>query len=128
MGHQVGDECIRLVAQKVGQLLNRPEAFVARYGGDELAVLLPGIDAKEAHALGKGLCCGIATTALLPTGNTLAKPLTISCGASTAMGQRDGKPKRSMAQMPAGLIAAADRALYTAKYSGRNRAAMAELA
>ena len=128
-GHQVGDECIRLVAQKVGQLLNRPEAFVARYGGDELAVLLPGIDAAEAHDLGNGLCSGIATAALLPTANTLkTKPLTISCGASTAIVQKNGIPVRSMAQMPAGLVAAADRALYTAKYLGRNRAAVAELA
>ena len=127
-GHQVGDACIRLVAQKVGQLLNRPEAFVARYGGDELAVLLPGIDAMEAHNLGKGLCCGIAAAALIPTGDTLeTKPLTISCGASTAIVQKDGLPVRSVAQMPAGLVAAADRALYAAKYLGRNRAAVAEL-
>ena len=128
-GHQVGDECIRLVAQKVGQLLNRPEAFVARYGGDELAVLLPGIDAMEAHDLGTRLCCGIATAKLVPTGETPGnKPLTISCGASTAMGQKDGLPPQFAAQMPAGLIAAADRALYTAKYMGRNQAAVAELA
>ena len=57
-GHQIGDECIRLVAQKVGEILARPEAFVARYGGDELAVLLPGIDAREAHDLGSALCQG----------------------------------------------------------------------
>lgn len=129
-GHQIGDQCLRLVAQKVGHLLNRPEAFVARYGGDELAVLLPGIDAMEAHDLGSGLCRAIATSALVPVDHntTAAKPLTISCGASTARGLKDDIAMRAVAQMPAGLIAAADRALYAAKYSGRNRAAVAELA
>ena len=128
-GHQIGDECIRLVAQKVSQLLNRPEAFVARYGGDELAVLLPGIDSREAHDLANALCRGIANAALLPASETVgAKPLTISCGASTALGRKDGTRVRSRAAMPGGLVAAADRALYQAKYLGRNRAAVAELA
>ena len=127
-GHQTGDECIRLVAQKVCQLLSRPEAFVARYGGDELAVLLPGIDAREAHDLGNRLCRGIATAALVPASDTVgAKSLTISCGASTAVGHKDSIRRGSIAEMPAGLIAAADRALYTAKYLGRNRAAVAEV-
>ena len=128
-GHQVGDECIRLVAQKVSQLLARPEAFVARYGGDELAVLLPGIDAREAHDLGNRLCRGIATASLVPATDTPGtKSLTISCGASTAKGQKSGSQVDVEAEMPAGLVAAADRALYIAKYLGRNRAAVAELA
>ncbi len=122
-GHQIGDECIRLVAQKLCQLLDRPEAFVARYGGDELAVLLPGIDKREAHNLGNGLCRGIAAAALLPLGKTQdAQRVTISCGVSAVLGQRD----LDVVQVPAGLVAAADRALYTAKCLGRNRAAVAD--
>lgn len=128
-GHQVGDECIRLVAQKLCRLLERAEAFVARYGGDEMAVLLPGIDKTEASDLGTGLCREIAADALLPTGHTpTAQHLTISCGVSTATGGSDSLPQRHTAQMPAGLIAAADRALYDAKCLGRNRAAVADLA
>ena len=123
-GHQVGDQCIRLVAQKLCQLLDRPEAFVARYGGDELAVLLPGVDKYKAHDLGNGLCRGIEAAALLPKGDARnAQRVTISCGVSAVLGQRD----LDVIQMPAGLIAAADRALYTAKCLGRNRAAVADL-
>ena len=128
-GHQIGDQCIRLVAQKVGQLIDRPLAFVARYGGDELAVLLPGVQGREAHDLGNELCRGIAEAALLPASDRRGtKPLTVSCGVSTAVGQKEGARMRCMAVMPAALIAAADRALYTAKYLGRNQAATAELA
>ena len=128
-GHQVGDECIRLVAQKLCQLLERSKAFVARYGGDELAVLLPGIDKSEASDLGNGLCREIAADTLLPTGDIpTAQRLTISCGVSTATGGSDSPPRRHTTQMPAGLIAAADRALYDAKCLGRNRAAVADLA
>ena len=113
-GHQVGDECIRRVAKKIAELLNRPEAFVARYGGDELAVLLPGISESHAREMGDGLCRGIAGAALLPLdGAFSAGRVTISCGASTALAPRDGSRR-----MPAGLIAAADRALYAAKSLG----------
>ena len=122
-GHQVGDDCIRLVAQKLCQLLDRPEAFIARYGGDELAVLLPGIDQTEAANLGSGFCRAIAAAALLPAGDAPNAPsITISCGVTTVRGQSDGSSKRDGRKMPAGLITAADRALYAAKCLGRNQA------
>ncbi len=128
-GHLVGDECLRLVAQKVCQLMDRPEAFVARYGGDELAVLLVGIDAGEANDLAHGLCRGIAAATLAAPGDALHEErVTISCGASTARVQVDGTPMRFLTEMPASLVAAADRALYAAKYQGRNRAVLAEMA
>ncbi len=126
-GHQVGDECLRMVAQKVCQLLNRPETFVARYGGDELAVLLPGVDMTEARDLSDGLCRGIEASILLPADQRCAQ-VTISCGASTVLGVPEGVVKRSLSYMPAALVAAADRALYSAKNLGRNRAAIAEVA
>ncbi len=127
-GHQVGDDCIRLVAQKISQLLNRPEAFVARYGGDEMAVLLPGIDESAASELGTALCRGVESSALLPIDTTVgARPLTISCGGSTATAKLYNS-RSAMARVPAELIAAADRALYTAKRQGRNQAAVAAFA
>ena len=123
-GHQTGDECIRLVARRVQSLLRHSESFVGRYGGDELAVLLPGINERGARAVGSRLCRKIAAEALLPpreAGRT--GQLTISCGASTAHGH-----VQQTFHTTASLIAAADRALYRAKSLGRNQAAFATLA
>ncbi len=121
-GHQVGDECIRRVAKKVSLDLCGAGAIVARYGGDELAVLLPGLDEEKVHAVGQVLCRSIAAAELLPIEIPLAGAVTISCGASTAHGLI-----HSAVRMPTVLIAAADRALYTAKELGRNQAAIASL-
>ena len=53
-GHQAGDECLVRVAQAMEETLNRPADLVARYGGDEFAVLFPNTQKNGAmHALEK---------------------------------------------------------------------------
>jgi PleD family two-component response regulator len=50
-GHQAGDECLRQIAEAVRMQLQRPGDVVARYGGDEFAVLLPETDAAGGLAV-----------------------------------------------------------------------------
>lgn len=43
-GHQAGDECLKLVAQLLSQLAQRPGDLLVRYGGEEFAIILPNTD------------------------------------------------------------------------------------
>ena len=105
-GHQVGD----LALQRVARLLQRSKREidgVARVGGEEFALILPGTDAHQAFVLAERLRCKIAEEFA-----TDAVTLTISFGVAS---YPDGAVTASS------LVRAADSALYLAKGSGRNR-------
>jgi len=113
-GHPKGDECLRTVAQTVGSILRRPGEFVARYGGDEMAVLLPRTDEDGAMTVAHRIrmavrACGIEHRAMN------AGCVTISVGVAARPPGRD--PCTAEA-----LVTAADAALYAAKAAGRDTA------
>lgn len=109
-GHAVGDDALSHIA---GLLSNnsRLEDVVARMGGDELAVLMPGCSYEVAVRRAQELVALISNSPLLlPGGASVA--LSISAGASFV--PQDGG-------LPRGLYADADAALYVAKRNGRGR-------
>ncbi|WP_170977752.1 GGDEF domain-containing protein [Blastococcus sp. CCUG 61487] len=97
-GHEEGDRVLRRVADLWRGEVPRG-AFLARHGGDEFSLLLPGTPGPEALALVRRIC------ALEPT-------ISLSCGVAQY------RPGDSASQ----LMRSADRALYDAKTLGRNRA------
>jgi diguanylate cyclase (GGDEF)-like protein len=112
-GHPAGDAALKHTARVLeGHLRQGDEA--ARYGGEEFAVILPGADAAGALPLAERVRAAIEKSHVVFEGARLA--VTVSVG--VAAWPEDGKELD-------GLLAAADRALYSAKQEGRNRVAAA---
>jgi diguanylate cyclase (GGDEF)-like protein len=113
-GHVAGDHCLRMVAAELSRRVRRSGETIARYGGDEFAILLPRTDRERAVALARHLCESIRNMGLPHAYSTVVRQATITIGVAsiTMTPQTDA--------VPAILVEAADRALYAAKEAGRN--------
>ncbi len=108
LGHHAGDDVIRQVALKLKQV-TRGRDLVARIGGDEFVLIFPGMSAQATAEICDRLCRDIAALEFGAAYGSLK--ITMSIGVSDC----------STAISLERLIADADRALYEAKNSGRNR-------
>jgi diguanylate cyclase (GGDEF)-like protein/PAS domain S-box-containing protein len=114
-GHPAGDDCLRTIAATIRQSLRRPGDVAARYGGEEMAVILPGTSSEGACEIGETIRSRIETLRL-PGAASDDASVTVSIGAATAP-LHDGTAAWSAQD----LLSAADRSLYRAKEQGRNR-------
>jgi diguanylate cyclase (GGDEF)-like protein len=110
-GHIAGDRVLVAVAEALREYL-RPTDLVARFGGDEFAVLLPDLQLKQARQTAERIRQQVA--GLSPP--SLATAVTISIGLASLTDDDD----------VATLVQRADAAMYAAKEGGRNRVAVAE--
>lgn len=116
-GHPAGDTCLRQVAHEVQAAVRRPADLAARYGGEEIALLLPNTVASGAIAVAEQVRAGIERLGIRHSGLGGIDRVTVSVGVATATPAPDVEEES--------LLAAADAALYRAKRSGRNRIAVA---
>jgi diguanylate cyclase (GGDEF)-like protein len=110
-GHQVGDDCLRSVAQCLRQQLRGDHERVVRYGGEEFFVVMPGVEADAAGWRAERIRLAISDLHVRTDGLELR--LTISVGLATF--------HPDAALTPSDLLRVTDRALYEAKRAGRNR-------
>jgi diguanylate cyclase (GGDEF)-like protein len=108
-GHIAGDRVLVAVAEALREYL-RPTDLVARFGGDEYAVLLPDLQLNQARQTAERIRQQIA--ALSPP--SLSTAITVSIGVAARTDRDD----------VATLVQRADAAMYDAKEAGRNRVAV----
>ena len=108
-GHAVGDEILRTTANRLRDTLRTSDDLAARVGGDELLIVLHGVqDIDNAVALAEKL----RTAAMVPI-STAAGPITATLSIGVTLARPD-EPTET-------LVSRADAAMYQAKHSGRNR-------
>lgn len=121
-GHVAGDACLRSIAAVVAMAARRPGDLAARYGGEEMVVLLPDADSASAAAIAEDLCRQLQALSIPHSHNKPWQVATASIGVST-LEHHPGDPPRDGQW----LVSTADMALYQAKHEGRNRAKIAPL-
>lgn len=116
-GHPAGDQCLRHVAQALQGVMRTEGGLVARWGGEEFAIVLPAHTLPRALDLANRARMAVQSANLRHERSSTATSVTISVGvASTIPAQGDVWME---------LLAQADAALYEAKRAGRNRASAA---
>lgn len=113
-GHPAGDECIKKVASVLRRTARRTTDLAARYGGEEMCLILPDTDEAGAFALAEHLRLAVRALAI-EHADSEKGVVTISLGVAT---YSDNEPERS----GEALVGRADEALYIAKGAGRDRA------
>ncbi len=118
-GHQRGDACLRDVARVLEEHPRRGYDVLARFGGEEFVLLLPGAQAETAQAIAESLRAAVHALGIENQSSTACGVVTISIGVcSDTPRSGDGAE---------GLVREADAALYAAKGLGKNRVEVAAL-
>ena len=112
-GHTEGDVCLRLVAQKINDTVNRPYDLVARFGGEEFICILPNTDLIGGTYVAQQIVDSIVSLKIPHINSSISDFVTISAGVSSVV------PEYDMSSTT--LIEEADKQLYIAKDRGRNR-------
>jgi len=111
-GHPAGDACLRTISATVEGALRRPSDLAARYGGEEIAIILPETDVAGAIQIVTDVMAAVRARAI-PHEGSAHGIVTISAGiASCNPARRDADTTQ--------LVEKADAALYAAKALGRN--------
>ncbi|MEM9302923.1 MAG: diguanylate cyclase [Pseudomonadota bacterium] len=112
-GHARGDECLQAVAETLSAIAHRPADLVARYGGEELVILLPATGPGGVRKLMEQVLVEIRALEIPNAGSPIGF-LTASAGAFSLKTADHGDDAQA-------AMAQADQALYASKAAGRNQ-------
>jgi diguanylate cyclase (GGDEF)-like protein len=112
-GHRAGDFCLQQIAQILRENVKRPADLVARYGGEEFAVILPNTHLKGAVKVAEDIRNSLHNLEIEYSNSPVSNQVTLSLGVASLI------PNHYLSEDF--LIGEADRALYEAKKSGRDR-------
>lgn len=113
LGHHAGDIALRRVAAALIESIGRPGDLAARYGGEEMAIILPNTTLDGAEAVADTIHYHLCRVAIPHPANPVAPRLTVSIGIASRIPE--------VGCVPGLLVDEADEALYEAKHRGRNR-------
>jgi diguanylate cyclase (GGDEF)-like protein len=111
---------LRKIAGVLVGTARRGGELIARCGGEEFAVLLPGVGTAEATALAQRMCQNVRDLNVAHAASTVTAYVTVSIGVAAMLPARPPDPRQASS---ASLVERADRALYAAKAAGRDRVA-----
>jgi len=126
-GHLVGSRVLKEIALIIDEVFLDSDAASARYGGDEFVILLPGYSLEQSDDYGETLREAIERNIFVRERPAPGEPAlniegVITCSVGIASLEKgEGKEPR---EMKAGLIRAADTAMYRAKDLGKNRVSL----
>lgn len=112
-GHRQGDECLKKVAEALSTATNRPTDLVARFGGEEFAIILGATDAVGAVTIAELASQLVDKLCIEHSASETNNFVTVSIGVATMY--------PNLSTSPNDLIEKTDHALYQAKREGRNR-------
>ncbi len=115
-GHMQGDDALNMVGQSLQSTARRPGEVVARFGGEEFAIIIPYASAENLISLGDRICDSVQAMALPHASSDTAPVVTVSLGLVSAVPDEDNSGYR--------MLELADQALYRAKSLGRNRSVL----
>ncbi len=114
LGHPAGDDCLRAVAQSIQSALRRPTDFAARYGGEEFALILPQTNEQGAASVLQAILDKVRELSIAHPATKVNRGIvTISAGLAMMIPSVESSFNQ--------LLDRADKALYEAKASGRDR-------
>jgi diguanylate cyclase (GGDEF)-like protein len=114
----MGDECLRQIGRALASCINRNVDLAARYGGEEFACILPDTDIHSAVKIAEKIRQKIRELEIVHETSPVSEFVTASFGVTTVQYTSESSPSD--------FVAMADKLLYKAKVSGRNRIEYAE--
>jgi diguanylate cyclase (GGDEF)-like protein len=127
-GEEMGDACLKAVADSLRSAAHRPTDILGRFAGGKFALLLPATDAKGASTVAQRAMHEVSDLQILHAASMGAGRVTLSVGGGCRDSSRSSTWNAAADSVPNDLIAAAEQALKSARSAGGHQARIVDIA